>query len=196
MRRAIATVALFGALAAGSATPALAQTAEADAFAERVNQAIVACFYQVTEATTESRANQLFLSEQGLRFAAVAPPAVVELANVAEMGAARYTNWQIENGVAWIAAYTESPACRIMVGETVLAQPAMAGIDERLLQSDLWARDTDSPASREGTYIRVYDYATDDAPVDINLFITGPSSVANEGSGLQMLITMTASERS
>lgn len=194
MRSALASVALFGALAALSA-PASAQTEEADAFAERLNQAIVACFYQVTEGSAESRASQEFLTQQGLRFGLNAPPAVVSLADTDDLGTARYAPWAIENGVIWIAAYTETPACRIMVGETQLAQPAMAGIQQRLLESDLWAADDDMPTAQPGTFIRAFDYVEETSPVDINLYVTGSSSVANEGSGLQMLLTMTASER-
>ncbi|MBC7987250.1 MAG: hypothetical protein H7X93_11380, partial [Sphingomonadaceae bacterium] len=174
--------------------PANAPDPEAvEAFAEEVNQAIVACFYQTLDS--DGRATQGELTRRGMTFRDVAPQAVRELANVEQLGGARYTQWSIANGVMWLIAYTEAPACRIMVAETRLAQASRDGIERRVLESGLWTRDDAQSRTLEGIRRQIFFFSGEQSPSRLLLSITGGEEIEREGDGLQMMISVAAVPR-
>lgn len=171
--------------AAGAPTPTAVNT-----FAEQVDASIVACFYQVLD--TEGRATQAELTGRGITFSDVAPEAVRDLANVELLGGARFTQWSVSDGVVWLIAYTQLPACRIMVAETRLAQASRDAIERRVLESGLWVKDEPRSTTAEGIRRQIFFFAADESPNPLVMSITGPVAIERGGDGLQMMISLAA----
>lgn len=173
--------------------PVQSTPAAADALAEQVNRAIVACFYQTLD--DEGRATQAALAERGVTFSDEAPQAVRDLANAEALGGARYVQWDASGAVIWLIAYTQAPACRIMVAETPLAQASRGGIERRLLESGLWVKDEAQSTTTEGIRRQIFNFDAEDSPNRLVLSITGPVAIERDGDGLQLMISIAAFPR-
>ncbi len=190
MKHIALALSLAGIVAASPATAQTEQQPTPDTFAESVNQSIVACFHQVLEPDDTARAEQRYLGTQGVTFSSEAPDPVRQLAAAGDLGNAVYTQWPANGGAIWVAAYTQNPACRVMIGDTQFAQSARVGIEQRLLGSGLWQKDEAASGESDGITRQLFYLSQPNTDNRIQLNISGPTAVNQNGSNLQMLITM------
>ena len=133
--------------------------------------------------------NRPELDAQGISLAA--PPTEVSAMATRLFGnEGIYASVAIPSGAMWIAASATVPACKVTLADTDLALSGRYDWTTTLRSSKAWRFDP-ARSGQTGGIMRDFFVLNPDRPgAHMVMFVDGPNTIANDGKGIQMIMTV------
>ncbi|MFW2830719.1 hypothetical protein [Sphingomonas sp. ID0503] len=98
------------------------------------------------------------------------------------------------DGVVWVTSYADRDVCRVFAGDNPGVPAARGLLAASLLQSGAWT--SESPLKlAQGTGQVALDRFRSVAVPGVKMMFSGPARSMNDGSGLQLLVVVSKSEK-
>jgi hypothetical protein len=178
---------LLHAASAQAAAPPVASVGQA--LADKLEVALRTCALQLTRRDFLDAKNRAELSEQGITLAPP-PPAVQAMASRLFGDKGIYASVTAPQGQLWIAASATVPACKTTLADTELALTGRYNLVTKLRSTTAWRFDANR-SGNQGPVVRDFFVLNPDRTgPHMIAFLDGPNSIANQGKGIQLIMTV------
>ena len=174
----------------GSAGPAAATEGDTAAVAEALEKGFRACALQVTSRAHISRARADDLKKEGISLGDVPPDEVATFSKTQFPEDRLFAKIDSKAGALWMIASPTLPLCKVTVSDTPSAVAAREAVDARMDANKDWSADAARSKSGDGVTRKAWTQAAGAAGSRVLLQIDGPDAPANNGDGIQAILTV------